>query len=253
MRFSAPIVRYLFRIGKAEAGVDKAGGGGGRNGLPDRGGGCYVPRMHWLAGFALGFGCGSLPFGYWAGRLRGIDIREHGSRNIGATNVIRVLGKGVGVPVFALDVLKGWLPCALASGWGGGSAVVVLAGLGAVLGHVFTPWLGFKGGKGVATAAGVLAGVAPVPMLAALGAWLLVFFTTRFVSLASMVSAVAVPATMAVVMARSGVWDWVMLGFGLLLAVLVLVRHRGNLRRLLDGTEPRAGAGKSSAVKGGGK
>lgn len=198
-----------------------------------------------LGGFVLG----SIPFGYWAGRLRGIDIRQHGSGNIGATNVIRVLGKGIGIPVFILDILKGLLPTLIpcwllhelepGSGWV--SATAVASGLAAVLGHMFTPWLRFKGGKGVATAAGVLAGTAPAAMLAGLVVWLALFFTTRFVSLASMAAAVTVPAAMSVLMARQHRWDPVLLAFGILVAVLVIVRHRSNIRRLLAGTENRAG------------
>lgn len=198
-----------------------------------------------LAGFVLG----SIPFGYWAGRLKGIDIRQHGSGNIGATNVIRVLGKAIGIPVFILDILKGLLPTLLPRwlvdqaepGFGWVSATTVAAGLAAVLGHMFTPWLRFKGGKGVATAAGVLAGIAPLAMLAGLVAWLALFFTTRFVSLASMVAAVTVPVAMSVLMARQHRWDPVLLVFGILVAVLVIVRHRSNIRRLLAGTENRAG------------
>lgn len=126
------------------------------------------------------------------------------------------------------------------------SATAVVCGLAAILGHMFTPWLGFKGGKGVATAAGVLLGIAPVAMLVALLAWMAFFFTTKYVSLASMIAAVAVPVTMAVQMSRSGAWDGVLLGFGILLAVLVVVRHRANIQRLMAGTESRAGAKKSA-------
>ena len=198
---------------------------------------------------AGGYLAGSLPFGYLAGRLKGIDIRQHGSGNIGATNAIRVLGKGIGIPVFLLDMLKGWLPVWLAQAWLGAqdyspqwvSMAAVATGLAASLGHMFTFWLGGKGGKGVATTAGVLLGFAPLAMVGALAAWLLFFFTTRYVSLASLASAVGVPATMAVMMALSGRWNWVMLGFGLIIMVLVFVRHRSNIRRLLDGTEPKAG------------
>lgn len=200
-----------------------------------------------------GFLCGSVPFGYFAGKLRGIDIRQHGSGNIGATNVIRVCGKGIGIPVFILDIIKGlvptllpqWLMAGQSAGLQAMSAVAVAAGFAAVLGHMFTPWLGFKGGKGVATAAGVLLGIAPVAMLVALAAWLLFFFTTKYVSLASIASAVAVPSTMAVQMARSGRWDWVLLGFGIVLGLLVIVRHRANIQRLIAGTENRAGGKKS--------
>lgn len=198
-----------------------------------------------------GYLSGSLPFGYLAGRLKGIDIRQHGSGNIGATNVIRVLGKGIGIPVFILDLLKGWLPVWLAAAWLGTvegvagttllSAGKVLTGLAAVLGHMFTFWLGFKGGKGVATTAGVLLGVHWLAMVGGLGVWLITFFVTRFVSLASMLAGVGVAGTMWVEMSRSGRKDPVMLGFGILVMVLVIVRHRANIRRILDGTEPQAG------------
>jgi acyl phosphate:glycerol-3-phosphate acyltransferase len=199
-----------------------------------------------LTAIVGGFLCGSIPFGYWAGKLKGLDIRQHGSGNIGATNVIRVCGKGIGIPVFILDMLKGWLPTwyagvHLAAGTSSGTTLAVLAGFAAILGHTFTPWLGFKGGKGVATATGVLIGIAPVAMLAGLAVWLVVFFTTHYVSLASMLAAVAVPVTMAVIMSRAGQWDFVLIGFGLLVAALVILRHRANIGRLLAGTESKMG------------
>jgi glycerol-3-phosphate acyltransferase PlsY len=203
---------------------------------------------------AAAFLCGSVPFGYWAGKLKGLDIRQHGSGNIGATNVIRVCGKGIGIPVFILDMIKGLVPVLLPSWMLAGteitgsllSAAAVVCGLAAILGHMFTPWLGFKGGKGVATAAGVLLGIAPIAMLVALGAWLLFFFTSRYVSLASMAAAIAVPVTMAVQMTTAKSWDGVLLGFGILLAILVVVRHRANIQRLMAGTESRVGKKKAS-------
>lgn len=203
---------------------------------------------------AAAFLCGSVPFGYWAGKLKGLDIRQHGSGNIGATNVIRVCGKGIGIPVFILDMIKGLVPVLLPSWMLAGtevtgsllSATAVVCGLAAILGHMFTPWLGFKGGKGVATAAGVLLGIAPIAMLVALGAWLLFFFTSRYVSLASMAAAIAVPVTMAVQMATAKSWDGVLLGFGILLAILVVVRHRTNIQRLMAGTESQVGKKKAS-------
>jgi glycerol-3-phosphate acyltransferase PlsY len=206
---------------------------------------------------AIGFLCGSIPFGYWAGKLKGVDIRQHGSGNIGATNVIRVCGKPIGIPVFILDMLKGFLPVMWvkasfasnpAPGMDLASAAAVLTGFAAILGHTFTPWLGFKGGKGVATATGVLVGIAPVAMLAGLAVWLAAFFSTRYVSLASMLAAVTVPVTMAVMMGRSGRWDGVLLGFGVLVALLVILRHRANIKRLLAGTENRSGGTKKAAV-----
>jgi glycerol-3-phosphate acyltransferase PlsY len=109
---------------------------------------------------------------------------------------------------------------------------------------MFTFWLNFKGGKGVATATGVLLGIAPVAMLGGLAVWLLFFFTMRYVSLASMMAGVGVALTMIVQMSRTGSWDWVMLGFGLLIMILVIVRHTANIRRILSGTEPKAGSKK---------
>ncbi|WP_425606516.1 glycerol-3-phosphate 1-O-acyltransferase PlsY [Prosthecobacter fusiformis] len=197
----------------------------------------------------VGYISGAMPFGYWAGKLKGMDIRQHGSGNIGATNVIRVLGKGIGIPVFILDALKGWLPAWLAGYFlaknGAAQEIVsagaVVAGLAAVLGHMFTFWLGFKGGKGVATTAGVLLGIAPLAMLGGLVVWLVFFFMTRYVSLASMMAGVGVVATMVALMLRDQRWDFVMLGFGVLIMLLVILRHRANIGRIFAGTEPKAG------------
>jgi acyl phosphate:glycerol-3-phosphate acyltransferase len=191
--------------------------------------------------------CGSLPFGYWAGRLKGIDIRQHGSGNIGATNVLRVLGKKVGIPCFLLDMAKGALPTFLASWWmqriGAGpntaTLVAVLAAAAAVLGHSFTFWLGFKGGKGVATSAGALVGLAPWALVIAFIVWLIVFYTTRYASLASILAAVALPLAMVAVMTYQQTWNFVLLGFGVVMGVLVVVRHRSNIKRLLLGQESR--------------
>ncbi|MDZ4290206.1 MAG: glycerol-3-phosphate 1-O-acyltransferase PlsY [Prosthecobacter sp.] len=209
--------------------------------------------MFWLTAIFFcalgGYLAGSVPFGYLAGKLKGIDIRQHGSGNIGATNAIRVLGKGIGIPVFVLDMCKGWLPVVLAKWWlarqGFGAEMVsagaIITGFTTVLGHMFPFWLGFKGGKGVATMAGVLIGIEPLAMFGALLAWLALFFTTRYVSMASLASAVGVPATMALLMVYRGHWDWVELSLGLVVMVLVFIRHRSNISRLLAGTETRAG------------
>lgn len=213
---------------------------------------------NWLTGLAIVLGAyvlGSLPFGYWAGWLKGIDIRQHGSGNIGATNVIRVMGKGIGIPVFILDVIKGWVAPFIAARWmteanaseTAVSAVTILSGIASILGHNFTFWLGFKGGKGVATSTGALLGIAPISVGVGLVVWLVVFFTTRYVSLASMGAAVAVPVTMAVTMVADQRWNFVMLGFGVTIAALVVLRHRPNIQRLLAGTENRAGSKKKSA------
>ncbi|MBK8090424.1 MAG: glycerol-3-phosphate 1-O-acyltransferase PlsY [Verrucomicrobiaceae bacterium] len=207
-----------------------------------------------VASAVCGYLCGSLPFGYWAGKLRGIDIRQHGSGNIGATNVIRVLGKPIGIPVFLLDMLKGWLPVTLARSWMSGvdaspqmlSTAAVIAGFCAVLGHMFTFWLQFKGGKGIATTAGVLLGISAAGFIGGWIAWLVVFFATKYVSLASIAAALAVPSSMALMMWREQRWDGVLLGFGIVVMILAIVKHRANIQRLLAGTENRAGAKKAS-------
>jgi glycerol-3-phosphate acyltransferase PlsY len=201
-----------------------------------------------LASIACGYLCGSVPFGYLAGKLKGLDIRQHGSGNIGATNAIRVLGKGIGIPVFILDMLKGWLPVFLAASWitHTGAAVEmisigkVLAGFAAVLGHMFTFWLGFKGGKGIATTGGVLLGISLAGMIGGWIAFLVFLFAFRYVSLASLAAAVGVPTAMAIQMVREGRWDYVLLGFGLVVMVLAFVRHRANIQRLIAGTESKA-------------
>jgi glycerol-3-phosphate acyltransferase PlsY len=201
-----------------------------------------------LLSIACGYLCGSVPFGYLAGRLKGIDIRQHGSGNIGATNAIRVLGKGIGIPVFILDMLKGWLPVWLAAGWiaqtGAAPEMVsigkVLTGFAAVLGHMFTFWLGFKGGKGIATTGGVLLGISVVGMIGGWIGFLTFLFAFRYVSLGSLAAAVGVPTAMAVQMWREGRWDFVLLTFGIVVMLLAFIRHRSNIQRLLAGTENKA-------------
>lgn len=205
---------------------------------------------------AFAYFCGALPFGYWAGRMKGIDIRQHGSKNIGATNVIRVLGKKVGIPVFLLDMLKGALPTMLAEWWmksrcgadaSTASLVAVCCAAAAVLGHTFTFWLGFKGGKGVATTAGSLLGLAPLALVIGLVAWGITFYSSRYVALASIVAAVVLPVSMAALMTVQGTWNYVLLGFGIVMGVLVIVRHRTNIARMIAGTENRFGKKKPEA------
>jgi len=204
---------------------------------------------------AFAWFCGSLPFGYWAGKLKGIDIRQHGSGNIGSTNVLRVLGKGVGIPVFILDLAKGLIPTLLATWYMQRTAagpnvaglVAVLAAAASVLGHSFTFWLGGKGGKGVATSAGALIGLAPWALLIAFGVWLLVLLITRYVSLASILAAVSLPIAMAGVMTWQHTWNAVLLGFGVVMGVLVVVRHRANITRILRGQENRIGSKKKAS------
>jgi len=185
---------------------------------------------------------GSIPFGYLLPRvLRGDDIRRHGSGNIGATNVWRVYGRWLGVPVAVLDVLKGLVPAALGL-WLGGDWVGVLAGAAAMLGHARPVYLGFsKGGKMVATAGGVALALAPFAALGCAVVWLAVFALTRYASLASMLAAVALP-----VLCLALGSSWPVVAFTALAALGVLALHRQNVRRLLRGTEPRFARGAPS-------
>jgi glycerol-3-phosphate acyltransferase PlsY len=190
---------------------------------------------------------GSLPAGYLAGRIAGVDIRQLGSGNIGATNVLRVLGKRFGYPVFVFDFGKGFaavqLALLLGRRSGGGANFVdfcaAIAAIFAVIGHTFPVWLRFKGGKGVATSIGVLFGLAPIPALIVSGVWLFTFEISRYVSLASVVAALAFPATVAVMRFFEQPPSRVIFYLSLCLAGLVIARHRSNLVRLLHGTEPR--------------
>jgi glycerol-3-phosphate acyltransferase PlsY len=188
---------------------------------------------------------GSIPFGYLAGRLCGIDIRTKGSGNIGATNALRVLGKKWGYSVFFLDFLKAWLPVKLALGWGialmvhPASAPGALAGLCALLGHSFPIWLGFKGGKGIASSAGVIVGLFSLPVfLICLGLWLLLFTVTRYVSVASIAAAAVLPVAVATLYSLHRA-DWLSLTVSIVMAALAIWRHRSNIARLRVGTEPR--------------
>jgi glycerol-3-phosphate acyltransferase PlsY len=182
-----------------------------------------------------GYLVGSIPFGPVLVRLfRGEDIRAQGSGNIGASNVWRVYGKSLGIPVALLDVAKGFVP-ALAGLLAGGDRVGVLAGAAAMLGHARPVWLRFsKGGKMVATAGGVSFALAPLPAALCLAIWVVVFVLFRYASLASLLTAVALPVLCLVL---GEPWPTVLFATAAFLAVVLL--HRQNIRRLLDGTEPR--------------
>ncbi|MBI4230170.1 MAG: glycerol-3-phosphate acyltransferase, partial [Planctomycetes bacterium] len=176
-----------------------------------------------------------------------VDLREHGSGNIGATNAGRLLGKLWGIGILLLDAAKGALPSLLAvRGWvpegiAVGRPCALAAGLGAILGHCFPVWLSFRGGKGVSTGAGAFAAVAPKETACALGVFILVAAATRYVSLASMLAAASLVAWSAVFHAPLGA-DRDLGALALAAAMLVAWRHRANLNRLLGGTEPRLGA-----------
>lgn len=189
---------------------------------------------------------GGVPFGFLAGKLlKGIDIREHGSRNVGATNVFRVVGKGAGIAVYALDALKGLAPVLAAKAlWPTASAqgewYYILIAIAAILGHVFTPYLGFKGGKGVATASGAMLALAPLPVLASLVVFAAVLAIGGWVSLGSIAAAFAFPIAVAVELALRNKYPFTpVLAAAWFLTILVLVTHRANIVRLLQGREPR--------------
>lgn len=192
----------------------------------------------------LSYLAGATPFGYLVAKCKGIDIREHGSGNIGATNVIRVMGKKIGLPVFALDVLKGLMPVLLAKMWCAKIGYdptwpMLLAALGSVLGHNFTFWLGFKGGKGIATSAGAMLAVLPVALGVALLLWIVFFYATRYVAMASIAAGVSLPLTVLVQRYLTGGPALPMLGFAIVIGGLAVWRHRTNIQRLREGTENR--------------
>lgn len=199
-----------------------------------------------LTVIAVAYFCGAIPNGYLAGRLHGIDVRKHGSGNIGATNVLRVLGKPWGFGVFFLDALKGFtavrVTLLLVSRTPGADQYAefyaILAAAVCVLGHSFPIWLKFKGGKGVATSAGAIFGVMPIAAIAIFLVWLLMFQVTRFVSVASITAALALPVAVGVLVAR-GTHGMVLLYFSLAMTAVVVWRHRTNFARLRDGTEQR--------------
>ncbi len=217
------------------------------------------------------FLCGSIPCGFFIARARGIDIRTKGSGNIGATNVWRVCGRGPGLLCFLLDFLKGLAPSLLAGALlnniiptrlatltdTAAAAVWLAVALAAVLGHMFTPWLGFKGGKGISTGFGALIGVYPVFTLAAivaLVAWLLALAITRMVGISSVLAAAALtivvvgshvaPPSLHAALAHIPIYQratTVHACFAAALLLLIIYKHRANIARTLKGTEPKVG------------
>jgi acyl phosphate:glycerol-3-phosphate acyltransferase len=217
-------------------------------------------------GLVAAYLLGAVPFGYIVGRLRGIDVRTMGSGNIGATNVGRVLGRPWGIGVFILDAGKGfvaagpltWLvldqmvgapPDGLLR-----SGLAPLYALAVSLGHNWPVFLGFRGGRGVATTVGALLAIVPLPAVVGLATWAAMVAIFRYVSLASLVAALVTPGLCIALAARSGrlAATWPVWGLTLVLAVLIFVRHRANIGRLLRGEEPKIGAkGSRSKVQGG--
>ena len=189
----------------------------------------------------LSYLLGSIPSSYVIGKmLHNIDLREHGSGNLGATNAFRVLGAKSAVPVISIDVLKGFVPIFLfpmltsvGFGW------ILAFGAAAIFGHMFSVWVGFSGGKGMATAAGVFLGIAPWAVLAGLIIWCGVTFSSGYVSLGSLMTAFLLPFLVAFTPHRGGL---TLVWFSVTIGAFVIWAHRSNIRRLLRGQENRFGA-----------
>ncbi len=204
-----------------------------------------------LAGYVLG----SLPFGYLVAKAQGVNIFEQGSKSPGATNIRRVVGTRSAILVLALDAIKGALAAGaslfitMPSGSSTPSIVLGYVGLAfAIIGHSFSCFTGFRGGKGVATAAGGLFVLMPVVAAISLGLWAAIYFMTRYASVASMAAAVSLPIA-AIFLPQQG--GPIAIGFTSFTAIFVVVRHRANIGRLLAGTEKRSAKMGSSPAKGG--
>ena len=202
---------------------------------------------------------GSLPFGFWIAKLKGIDIRDHGSGNIGATNVFRNLGPRYGVLVLILDIAKGLLPVLI------GSSVIlkkipidpavvndkealegfvyVTLAISTIIGHNYTFWLGFKGGKGIATSAGALIPFLPQVLIGSFIIWIVVFFTSRYVALASILAALSLPI-LTYLLDHNYIFPDInsslpVLLFGVLAGLMALWRHKSNIQRIIKGEEDK--------------
>jgi glycerol-3-phosphate acyltransferase PlsY len=185
---------------------------------------------------ALAYLLGSVPFAYLIARTGGVDLRKRGSGNVGATNVLRTLGVTKAVTAMGLDATKGAVAVALASSLVGGMGAPAAAGVASVVGHVYPMWLGFRGGKGVATAAGVFAVLAPLALVVACGVFLVTVWLTRYISMGSLVGAASLTAISA-----ATTRPWTTTGAAAAVTLLIVHRHRENLRRVWAGTERRVG------------
>jgi len=191
------------------------------------------PALNAILAILASYLLGATPTSYIAGKVgRGIDLREHGSRNLGATNVYRILGWKYAIPVALFDMAKGAVPVLVFShpAW-----LAVAVGAAAVLGHMFSPYVSFKGGKGVATAAGMFLALAPLAVLIAMGVWAVCLWLTGYVSLSSIVAVASVPLWVALLQPNDTSVFWAGVG----LVVLIVFAHRRNIARLLNGTENR--------------
>ncbi|QSH40787.1 glycerol-3-phosphate 1-O-acyltransferase PlsY [Lentisphaerota bacterium ZTH] len=203
--------------------------------------------IYFVAVFLGAYLIGALPWAYLIGRWKGIDLREYGSGNYGATNVTRVIGKWHGRLCFILDFLKGFVPVFAVSmmikyGWFDDKYQLsqIVAAFGAVIGHIFPVYTRFRGGKGMSTSAGAILGLAPYSVLIAAAVWVVVFLASRYVSLASIAAAAVLPVCATFIsMMKLYVHSYYVLGFLYLLALLAIVKHSSNIKRLMNGTESR--------------
>lgn len=207
----------------------------------------------------VGYLLGSIPTGYLAGVAKGIDIRAVGSGNIGATNAFRILGKTAGIIVLVVDGMKGWVAVAIvpelvskmfsATPWNDQAAeseyLRIIAGISVILGHNYTCWLKFKGGKGIATSAGVLAALMPVTFIISLATWIVVCLATRYVSVASIAAAVVLPIATWGVRYVGVHYSIRMVIVAALMGALAIYKHKANIARLMNGTENKLGQKKN--------
>ncbi len=181
---------------------------------------------------------GSLPNGLYVAKVKNVDIRNKGSKNTGATNVFRVMGAKFGILVLILDALKGFLPLILAEKAGVHGKILVLIGVTAVIGHTFSPFLNFKGGKGVATSLGIFLYLTPVPMLITLGMFFIVVGISKYVSLGSVLASILLPLLILIMPANEKLGNkTVVFIISALLGAYIIYKHRANIERLKNGTE----------------
>ena len=206
-----------------------------------------------LVSAAVAYLLGSIPTGYLVGRARGVDVRKVGSGNIGATNAFRTLGTTAGALVLLADALKGWVAAKLVpiivrrllaptslQDSASQEYLSIITGIVAILGHNYTCWLHFKGGKGIATSAGVLAALTPITFMVGLATWLVVCAATRYVSLGSIAAALVLP-----IATWLAGYSFRLVAITAVMAILAIYKHKGNIERLLNGTESRIGQRKT--------
>jgi glycerol-3-phosphate acyltransferase PlsY len=189
-------------------------------------------KMHYIIAFIIGFGFGIIPFSYILARIKGINLKEVGSGNIGATNLGRFLGLRFFILGFVLDGLKGLVPVLLVKGLYYPAA---LAGTGAILGHIFNPLFRFQGGKGVSTTIGVAIGLMPKSFVISLAAWIIVYLATYTIALASISFAIVLPV-ITTILGEAELIDRI---FILIMALLIIYAHRSNIKRIIKKEEPR--------------